>query len=343
MLIDGAEHGKTMKEMNINDIAKRLGIAKSTVSKALNNRSDVGEKTKKRVMQLVGELNYAPNHYAQALKFRKSRLVGIITHDDLHEEFFSQLVKGITAELRKHGYATIFASSEKTGEREKTAIREQMGRSVDGFILIPCAEPDVSFINGIIRQGYKFVMVDNCVEGINAPFVGSDFAKGAYLATKYLLDSGHRQIGYLGGPKWAASTEERTNGYKRAYHDAGIKLPETLMANCEYEDEDSKESFMKLRKDNPRMTAIHCSGLNMTKGALAGMSELGLDVPKDISIIDFGSTSFISSVDQKAGEIGRTAVRTLLDLFNGRDVPSKSIVAPELVIRNSTRSLRERP
>ncbi len=330
-----------MKEININDIAKKLGIAKSTVSKALNNRSDVGEKTKERVRQLVEELNYAPNHFAQALNFRKSRIVGIIMHDELHEEFFAQVVWVITVELQQHGYAAIFASSQKSAMQEKAIIRDHVNRFMDGFILVPCAGTDVQFINDIISQGYKLVTVDNYVKGINAPFIGTDFAKGSYLATKYLLDSGHRQIGHLAGPEWAASTKEQAKGYQKAHLDAGIEFRKSLTMNCEYNESDAKDKFMRLKTQNPKMTAIHCAGIAMTNGALSGISDLGLSVPGDISIVDYGSTSFISSINQKAAEIGKTASKALLDLINGKSVSNKSIIAPELVIRNSCRQLNK--
>ncbi len=330
-----------MKEININDIARKLGIAKSTVSKALNNRSDVGEKTKASVRQLVEELNYAPNHFAQALNFRKSKLVGIIMHDELRDEFFAQVVWVITVELQQHGYATIFASSQKSAIQEKTIIRDHVNRFMDGFILVPCAETDVQFVNDIISQGYKLVTVDNYVKGINAPFIGTDFATGSYLATKYLLDAGHRQIGHLAGPEWAASTKEHAKGYRKAYLDAGVEFSKALTINCEYDEADAKNKFMKLWEQNPEMTAIHCAGLAMTNGALSGIAELGLSVPNDISIIDYGSTSFISSINQKAAEIGQAASQALLDLIEGREVPCKFIIAPELVIRNSTRHINQ--
>lgn len=326
--------------MNINDIARKLGMAKSTVSKALNNRSDVGEKTKIRVRQLVEELDYAPNHFAQALNFRKSRIIGIIMHDELHEEFFGQVVWIITVELQQHGYAAVFASSQKSAMQEKAIIRDHVNRFMDGFILVPCAETDVQYINDIISRGYKLVTVDNHVEGINAPFIGTDFARGTYLATKHLLDSGHRQIGHLAGPRWADSTKEQAKGYREAYRDTGIDFRKSLTINCEYDESDAKKKFMRLKEQNPKMTAIHCAGLAMTNGALSGIRDLGLSVPRDISIIDYGSTSFISSINQKSAEIGKTASKVLIDLINGKDVPSKSIIAPELVIRNSSRRLR---
>lgn len=341
MLISRAWCEETMKEININDIARKLGIAKSTVSKALNNRSDVGEKTKNRVKQLVEELNYAPNHFAQALNFRKSRIVGIIMHDELHEEFFAQVVWTITVELQQHGYAAIFASSQKSAIQEKAIIKDHVNRFIDGFILVPCAGTDVQFVNDIIKQGYKLVTVDNYVKEINAPFIGTDFARGSYLATKYLLDSGHRQVGYLAGPKWADSTKEQAKGYSKAHLDAGIELRKSLIINCEYDESDAKDKFIKLKQQNPKMTAIHCAGIAMTNGALAGIFELGLSVPGDISIVDYGSTSFISSINQKSTEIGKVASQALLDLIDSKSVPRKFMIAPELAIRNSSRRLNE--
>lgn len=329
------------KTKNINEIARQLGLAKSTVSKALNDRFDVGEKTKARVRRLAEQLNYVPNHFAQALNFRRSKVIGIIMHNELHEEFFAQVVWSITGELQRRGYAAIFASSQKSAALEKAIIREHLKRFVDGFILVPCAETDVRFINDLIAQGGKVVTVDNYLAGIKAPFIGTDFVTGSYLATRYLLDSGHRQIGHLLGPAGAASTQEQAAGYRKACLEAGLAICPDLTINCEYDEIEARNRFLELKARNPRMTAVHCAGLAMTNGVLAAIGELGLSVPRDLSIVDYGSTSFISSVNQKSAETGRTVANVLLDLLDGKAVPDKSAIVPELIIRNSSRQLND--
>jgi LacI family transcriptional regulator len=327
------------REININDIARKLGVSKSTVSKALNDRADVGEKTKKRVRQLAAKLNYAPNHFAQALNFRESKLVGIIMHDEIHEGFFAQLVRSISGELQKHGYASIFASSAKSGDMEREILKEHLSRFVDGFILIPCSNTDVKFINGIIVQGTKLVTVDNYVEGIRASFIGTDFTMGSYLATKFLIDAGHTRIGYIGGPAWATSTTDLADGYRKAHREAGLEISRNLMVGCEYDEVEAKGKFVQLIKNNPDMTAVHGAGSTMSIGAMTGAADLGLNVPADISITSAGSTTSVTSLDQKCEEIGRTASRILLDLLDGEKVPPKSIIAPTLVVRNSVRKV----
>ncbi|MDD5598808.1 MAG: substrate-binding domain-containing protein, partial [Victivallaceae bacterium] len=259
--------------------------------------------------------------------------------NELHEEFFAQVVWSITIELQRYGYVAIFASSQKSAAQEKAIIQEHMKRFVDGFILLPCAETDAGFINDTIAQGYKLVTLDNYVKEINAPFIGTDFITGSYLATRYLLDSGHRQIGHLAGPIWAASTKEQAAGYRKACLEAGIEVSSALTANCEYNESAARDRFMELKTRNPQMTAVHCASLAMTNGILAGIGELGLSVPRDISIVDYGSTSFISSINQKAVETGQTVSNVLLVLIDGKHVPDKSIIIPELIIRNSSRRL----
>ncbi len=328
-----------MGGINIDGLARQLGLSKSTVSKALNNRSDVGKKTKKRVRALVGRLNYTPNHFARALNFKKSRLVGMLMHTDIAEGFFVQLMKSISNELRNHGYVVVFSSSEGSGKREKDIIEEFMKRLVDATILMPCLNSDVRAINKMIDGGCKLVTVDNYVEGIKAPFIGTDFALGAYLAAKHLIDSGHRTIGYIGGPNRAYSARELKDGYRKAHYESGLKINEKLIVDCEYDESEAKNKFINLKKANSAMTAVHCSQSSIAHGVLSAALDLGLNIPEDISVVSSGSTPKLTSLDQKFDEIGRLATRILLDYLEGEKIPLKSVIAPELVVRNSVKQL----
>lgn len=328
-----------MTKLNINYIASELGLAKSTVSKALNGRSDVSVKTRQKVKELVKKLNYTPNHFARALNLRKSKLVGVIIHCEMQEEFFFMVIRGIMAELQKHSYAVVFASSENSAAKEKEIIRDFIERFVDGFIIVPNMDTDVEYINTLIEQNHRFVVVDNYIQGINAPFVGTDFEKGSCLATEYLIKHGHRKIGHLAGPKRVASTLARIRGYKKAFHTAGLKCPAAMIVNCEYNDVNTQNMFMKLKAAHPEMTAVHCAGLDMTNGVLAGMRELEMVIPRDLSIVDFGSKSFITSLDQNGDKIGRTAAEMLLKLLDNQATPQKSIIEPSLIPGNSVRDI----
>jgi LacI family transcriptional regulator len=323
--------------MNINEMARKLGVAKSTVSKAMNNRPDVGKGTRERVLKLAGKSHYTPNPIARSLVSRKSRTLGIVMHEEQNDAFFAPILRSLTEALREQGYSTVFASSAKSAVKEKDIIGSCLDRLVEGVVLVPCRGSHVRFINAAVRQGMKFVIVDHFIEGIHAPFVGTDFARGAYLAVRHLLECGHRQIGHLGGPLWAASTGERISGYRQAYREAGIPVPEKLVVNCDYDEPDARSKFMSLKQGHPEMTAILSAGVPITEGALSALSELELDVPRDMSLVDFGSATFISSLDQKAGEMGRTAARLLLSQLNGSPVPPKTFIDPELALRNSTR------
>lgn len=325
--------------ISINDIASKLGLSKSAVSKALNDRPDVGEQTKKRVRQLAAKLNYTPNHFAQALNSRKSKLIGVIMHDDINGGFLSQLVRSISMELQKHGYVTIFASSEKSGGMERKIMEKLLTRFVDGFILVPCANPDIKFINSAIDQGLKLVTIDNYVNGIQTPYVGTDFTTGSYLTTKFLIDCGHRKIGYIGGPGWATSTAELEAGYRKAHIESGLEISDNLIVACEESRDEAKKRFIELKKSNPQMTAVNEAGCSMLLGSLDGAAELGLNVPRDISIVSSGSTESVTALDQKFDEIGRTASKRLLDLLSGKDVPPKTLIIPKLVERNSVNKI----
>ncbi|MFH1904237.1 MAG: LacI family DNA-binding transcriptional regulator [bacterium] len=323
-----------MSRIRIDDVARRLGVAKSTISKALNNRPDVSQKTKDKVRELVAKLGYKPDRLAQAFSSRRTRLIGVVI-PVMKYSFFADIARSVTNEAQKSGYRVIFDSSEETAKHEAEIVNDFIERGIDGLIIAPCIKGSTSSLQKLVKKEYPFVVIDRYINGITAPFVGTDFEKGAYEATKYLIKLEHKKIGYLGGPAFIPASKERINGFKRALAEAGINIKEQLIIQGEYDPEDAGKNMQILIKRDPDITAIICANPDISTGVYEELIKREIKVPDDISLIDFGNASFFSSVDQKTEKIGKIATQILLDIIKGENFSKKIIVDTELVIRKS--------
>jgi LacI family transcriptional regulator len=328
---------KSMVKVDIDYIAMKMGMSKSTVSKALNDRADVSEKTKEKVRKFAKKLNYTPDRFAQALKMKKSNLIGIIMHEMRHE-FFVEIARGITREAQKNGYQAVFSSSEGSSKNEAAIIDDLIGRYIDGLIIIPCIGGDASHLKELSAESHPCVIVDNFIEDANIPFIGTDFEEGGYIATKYLIEKGHSNIGIILGKENLKSTPERLAGCQKAFKEAGLKYKKELVAYGDYSMESGKKNVMRLLKNFPETSAMLCANTDISEGAWQGIMDSRKRMPDEISLMDFGGARF-TAVDQMNEKIGQNAVQTLLRIFENKEIPEKKIIKPQIVDRNTVRSL----
>ncbi|MFA6713822.1 MAG: LacI family DNA-binding transcriptional regulator [Victivallaceae bacterium] len=326
---------KAMVKVDMGYIAMKLGMSKATVSKAINGRPDVGEKTREKVLRFARKFNYTPDRFAQALKMKKSNLIGIIMHEMRHD-FFVEIARGITSEAQRNGYQAVFASSEGSTKNEAALIDDFIGRYIDGLVIIPCIGEDASHLEELAADNYPCVIVDNYIEGLDIPFVGTDFEEGGYIAAKFLLENGHRNIGFILGRKELSSTPERLAGYERALTEAGIEFRTQYVRFGSYSVESGQKNAEILLRDFPEVDAILCANADLSEGAAKAVSDAGKNIPEDISLMDFGGSRF-TAVNQENEEIGKTAVNTLLNIFNREKIIGEIIINPRITDRDSVR------
>jgi len=329
--------GQAKVKVDINYIAMKLKMASSTVSKALNDRPDVSEATKEKVRKFARKLNYTPDRFAQAMRLKKSGLIGVIMHEMKHE-FFVEIARSVTREAQQNGYQAIFASSEGDPENESAIIEDCSRRYIDGLIIIPCIGGDLSHLRNLDVKENPFVIVDNYVPGINAPFVGTDFEEGGYIATKHLLESGHKNIAFILGQKELPSTSERLAGYAKALKEAGVPLKKQYVRYGKYSSESGQENTKNILKTSPEITAVLCANTDLSEGAAKAITAIGRKIPDDISLMDFGGIHF-TAVNQKNETIGQTAAQTIFRLINGEKITDKIIIKPEIADRDSIKNL----
>ena len=333
-------------------IAEKLNISVSTVSKALKDYPDVSDKTKGLVKELAKTLNYQPNAFAVNLRTKESKTIGLIIPAIVHH-FFSNVIKGILAQAEKKGYLVIILQSNESYELEKKQINLLLRQRVDG-ILISIANTTRSFthLSDVITQGKPLVMFDKIAKILECSKVVIDDRKAAKDATQHLIDTGCKRIAHFRGPLLSQNSIDRFLGYKEALEENNFIYDSSLVYICECGDssfEEGKFNAKKLLQDHKDVDGVFINTDLVAIGALTAFAEMGIKVPDDISIVGF-SNWFMSSVispslttiNQPGFEMGKAAFKQLYKELKQRKkskpvVYEKIILDTALVKRDSTK------
>jgi len=331
--------------ITIKKIAELAGVSQSTVSKALNDRSDVGFETKKRVLEIARELHFTPQAFGKALKKRMSENVGVLFCRDLHSisgnPFYSRVLEGIEAELALNNFNLILhIITETTPDELPKMVRE---RQVDGLILVGTFRD--RYIRRILEENLKIVFLDPKENFDHHCQILIDNEHGAFQATQYLIDMGHRRIGFISGDLSRMSFRQRYNGYLKALNHSGIEPDETLVRAGGLEN--GYDHARSLLESN-RMTSLFAANDINAIFAYKAIHEKGLKIPDDISIVGFDdidlarmSTPPLTTIRVYKEELGSIAVRALIQQIRGGSArPVTTIMPTRLVARESVRNLK---
>lgn len=328
------------------DIARDLGVSVVTVSKVLRNHQDIGEETRKRVLQRVKELNYTPNLAARGLVTGKTYLVGLVVPDLLHP-FFAQIAISLSEALRKKGYYLTITFSEDNEELEEQEIGRLISRRLDALVIATTCTESAIF-ERLQKDGPPFVLIDRSFPGFNANFVGVDDEAVGRLATEHLIGVGCKRIAHLRGPENSPG-KGRLKGYEDALRGHGLKPQPEFVSAPRKADVQSRENGAALMRQmlalDPRPDGVFCYNDPMAIGAMRAILAAGLRIPEDIAVIGSGNLHYdtelrvpLSSIDQRTELIGERAAKLALSLLESKTQPRAKtvIVQPELVARAST-------
>ena len=341
-----------MTKPTLSKIAKTLGISVATVSKALKDYPDISFETKKKVKDLAEKLNYKPNSYAQSLRNQESKIIGLIIPEIVHH-FFANIILGVVKTAEKQGYLVITLQSDEKYEVEKMQIEHLLNKNVDG-ILISLADNTVDHkhIKSIHDSGVPVVLFDKISKLIDCHKIVIDDEKAAFNATKHLIESGCKKVAHIRGPLKPQTTIDRFKGYKKALEHFNIEFDSTLVfetKNLSFED--GKDIADDIFENHKEIDGVFAMTDLLATGALVRLKELGLKIPKDISIIGFSNwfltkitTPRLSTVNQPGFEMGEAAFNMLLeeieDQKKGRETVYKTIEIPtEVIVRDSTKKI----
>ncbi len=348
------------KKATVSDIAKRAGVSAATVSRVMNDTDyPVRAELRERVLAAAAQLNYKPNLFSQILKGGSSREIGVIV-PSITNLFYAQLVSAVEEECLKRGYSPIICSSQNSSDLEKRHLENLERKQVDG-VLLSCVHLNEDLLDLLNHSGHTFVLFDQTSPGYRGDCVGFDFFQGGYMATKYVLDCGHRDIAFISGPIDRPSRTQYFDGYRRALKDAGVRLNNRRIvlqdnrsdnsdASMETEFRSGWELARSLLQSETLPDAVVAINDMIAIGAIKYFESEGIHVPRDISVIGFDDiaissivTPALTTIAQPAIETGRLASRILLDRLDGNPVEEGSVIlSPKLVERQSVRRLHKK-
>lgn len=305
------------KPITLKDIADRLGLNKSTVSRALKDHPDVGQKTKDAVKKLAKKLRYRPNTVAASLRHKKSKVIGLLTPQISHF-FLPSVIQGIEDVVHQHGYNLLILQSQESYEREVENLNIFLDNNVEGIIAsVARTTTDFSHFNQIINMGLPIVFYDRVVTGLNADIVLLDDITASYNAINHMIEKGKDKIAICIGNQNLLISQNRLKGYKQALQERGIPIREDFIISCEWPEEAKKKTRDLLESKNPPNAIFAISDLTLS-GVMQAIYSKNLSVPSDLSVVAFCEEPFrnmykpaITAIQPKGLEIGKTSAKIL--------------------------------
>lgn len=335
--------------ITLKDIAKALGLSTSTVSRALRDSYEISGETKKRVLEYAEKFHYHPNPAALGLKERRTQSIGVIV-SEIANTFFSEAINGMESIAFDRGYHVIITQTHESYDREVASLQYLSSRSIDGLLVSLSTETeDLQHFKSVHQKGLPIVFFDRITEEIETHKVMADNFRGAYDATKHLIDAGYSRIAHLANVSYLSITVERLEGYKKALTDHGIEVPASYIQYCAHgglmQDEiDKALGAFFASKTKPE--AIFTAGGKLTTGCLRSLKTRGLRVPEDIAMVGFSNSKLfdlfnppLTIVKQPAFEMGRVATEMLLNLIESRRPVTefeKKVLPTQMTIRDSS-------
>ena len=329
---------------SLQDVARRAKVSIATVSRVLNNSDKVVPETRALVEQALRESGYRPSRVARRLRMNSGRahLVGLII-PDIQNPFFAEIARGVEDAAYAAQYALLLCNSDENPEKERFYLDVMRDESVDGIVLPPFDETDAAVIE-MVKTGLPVVCVDRCLAKVTTDLVEVDNYRGALEAVTHLISKGHRNIGLIEGRIQVSTSRERRRGYVDALAAAGIPLRKDLIRGGDFKQESGRVLAGELLDLKKPPTALFVCNNLMTVGALAGVHQRGLRVPKDVALVGFDDLPWAEALDppltvvrQPAYDVGRQAMELLLKRIIEPGRPAVTMrLLPELVIRRST-------
>lgn len=341
-----------MKKATISDVAELAGVSNATVSAVINNKDTVRDSTRRKVLHAIEELNYRPSASAQR-RFRTSadKSIGLVVKE-MHNPYFADVIVGAREMANKKGYTVLVASSESSVESEHDIVELLAGKDIDGLVINPLLDEhaDLSHLFEIKRRNIPFVLLES-VRGLQANIVDVDNVRASQTAVKYLIDGGHTRIAHFAGPKYSMHSDERIEGVRRAFSESRLVFSSDFIVHAGARVEDGHRAGIEYFEDfgvDDRPTAVTCYNDLVAIGLIKALSELGIRVPDDVSVIGYDDIKMgnyvsvpLTTVHVPKVEMGAKAVERLIAHIENPGARSvdKVTLETDLVLRASTRVL----
>lgn len=353
--------------MNSKEIAKIVGVSRSTVSRVINNYPDIPEATREKVLKAIRENNYYPNSSARRLAGMKCSTLGIFVVDIKDNEkphhviennedllygnsYFSPFINAFIDQANKAQYyvlvSTVYSSDELW--KIQSAFCE---KRIDGGVIIGSKEDEYEKILEVVEKDFVLSVIDINVSEKNkdkAIYINLNNSKGAFEATKYLIDLGHRDIGIITGDINKMSGKVRFDSFKQALSESGKELNPDFIAYGDFTEYSGYVGMKKILKSDRRPTAVFVCNDTMAIGAYKAIGESGLSIPDDISIIGFDNTQIaqymyppLTSVSVSLPEAAKLSADLLIKSIDKKEFkPKVKVVDTTIIKRGSCKNIK---
>lgn len=332
------------KQVTLRDLATKLRLSTSTVSRALRNVQDISPETKKQVLALATELNYEPNLIAKSLVNKKTKVIGVIL-PVIASRYFANALSGMMEVANAKGYHIMFCQSDECPQKEELSIRKLISIRVDGILI--SISKDTSNKEPFVmlqQKGIPVVFFDRALEHIAATKVTVDQHQGAYLAVEHLIKRGCERIAHLAGPKHLSIATERLNGYLHALRDYKLDVNENYILHCECFQENALENIKMLFAMDQKPDAVFAVNDSSAIICIKYLQTLGYQVPGDVAVVGYNNdptsevvSPALTTVMQPSFEVGKLATEFLISEVEDNTRPfNEMVLPPELKVRNSS-------
>ncbi|MFA6186396.1 MAG: LacI family DNA-binding transcriptional regulator [Phycisphaerae bacterium] len=335
-----------MAKISINTIAGLANVSEATVSRAMNNKSDVSYKTRQRICSLAKKVGYEPNIFARGLRNQSTGTIGLVVNT-IVDPYFAELVEDLESQFTENGFHVMLCTTQNKSQQEPDYIKLLRGRGVDGVILIHIASgmnnSQLAYMAELQRESFPFVVLGH-MEGMGIDYVTYDDEIGAYRLFSHLFEKGHRKIAFVYFD--SRSADMGISGYQKVFSEHGLVVCDDYLARVATMNAPScKEAVRKLLSLRTPPTAIVALNNFVAINVLQELTANGIDIPRDIALAQFGDTKFVSllghsitSVSFPTCDMAKVCTQMILDKISGikKGNPSHAILMPELIIREST-------
>lgn len=331
----------------IYDIAERLKLSPSTVSRTLNGKSNTSEETRVKILETAKELNYKPNPAARYLKTKQTNQI-MLSVPDLNNPFYYDMISAVQAIAKSNGYLLVLSYTEASEQEELRLLKSIRENFVDALIMI-----SINLSNKLVKE----------LEGLNCPvvissicgkphiqaeavfdYVGVDTKKGMYMAAKHLIDQGHVRIGYVGLPVNTLPGNERFEGFCLAMQESGLNVDKEVIWTKGYTESTGYEAGIYFAESRNVPSAICTANDQIALGLYKAFDQKGILIPQDVSIVGMDNTDITTALKPKLStiaiaqeEIGRMAAELIFKRLNGYNEPFQNVIfQPRLIVRESS-------
>jgi LacI family transcriptional regulator len=334
----------------LHDVAARANVSKQTISRVINNKGEVSELTRQRVLEAIRELGYHPNSLARSLVTSRTLVIGLAL-PNIDHPFFPQIARGVEDAASEHGYSVFLCNAAGSPERELQALERLRGHRVAGVISFNSRLTDES-IERAVGNAFPVMLINRELPDTRGVVIWPGYERGGYLATRHLVEIGRRRIAYLGLAYDSNVDADKFRGLQAALHEAGLSLaPERVIRTSSRQGmgfhdlaQGGYDALGRAMADGVALDAIFASNDLSAVGALRCMTSSGMRIPEDVAVIGFGGsnvsgivTPTLSTVSMPLHAMGETAFRALLDRITHEEhAPRLVEVEPALIIRESS-------